>query len=280
MTTRRDTAGPAAKLIITADRDSLSADGEDVAIFALEVQDAEGRTVPITNHLVTFTVNGPARLIGTGNGDPTDQAPDKGNERKAFSGYCSALVQVAKTPGTIKIEATSPGLTAAAAEVRSQRAELRPQVSMWQRPIPKGPGVTGLWVADAEAGGGMAAQILGSPRIFTLIQEGGKITGTVEGPGGWFGGDDGPATIREGEVQGDHVSFKSGINVFDGSLKGDQLELKRTVKIPWTMPTPAKPNADAPVIGPAPDGSDPSFDMSDFGNATNNMSIVLKRSER
>jgi len=168
MTARRDTTGAAAKLVLRPDRDSLFADGEDVAMFAVEVQDANGRTMPITDNLVTFKVTGPARLIGVGNGDPTDQSPDKGTSRKAFSGYCMALVQTEKTPGAITVEVTSPGLTAASANVTSKPIELRPQVSIWQRPIPKGAGVTGLWVAVSAPGTGLAASALGSPRIFTL----------------------------------------------------------------------------------------------------------------
>jgi beta-galactosidase len=280
MAVHRDTTGPAAKLMLTPDRDSLSADGEDVAMFAVEVQDTSGRTVPITDNLVTFRVTGPARLIGVGNGNPTDQSPDKGTSRKAFSGYCMALVQTEKVPGAITIEAVSPGLTSATATVSSKQVELRPQVSVWQRPIPKGAGITGLWVAVSDPGTRIAASVLGSPHIFTLTQEGGRLTGTVEGPGGWFGGEDAPAAIVDGVVQGDHVSFKSGINVFEGSTKGGQLELKRTVNIPWSMPAPRKPDPDAPVIGPAPDGSDPSFDISDFAGVANSMSVVLRRSER
>ena len=283
MTARRDTTGPAAKLVLRPDRDSLSADGEDVAMFAVEVQDANGRTVPVTDNLVSFRITGPAKLIGVGNGDPTDQSPDKGASRKAFSGYCMALVQTVqteKTPGTITVEATSPGLTSATATASCKQVELRPQVSVWERPIPKGEGVTGLWVAASESGTGIAASVLGSPRIFTLTQKGGKLTGTVEGPGGWFGGDDAPAAIVDGVVQGDRVAFKSGINVFEGKIKGEQLELQRTVNIPWSMPTAKKQDPNAPVIGPAPDGSDPSSDISDFTNAGSSMSVVLKRSER
>jgi beta-galactosidase len=258
----------------------LSADGEDVAMFAVEVQDDNGRTVPVTDNVVTFKVTGPAKLIGVGNGDPIDQSPDKGTSRRAFSGYCMALVQTEKTPGTITVEATSKGLTAATATVSCKQIELRPQVSIWQRPIPKGAGITGLWVTVSEPGTGMVASVLGSPRIFTLTQEGGKLTGSVEGPGGWFGGDDAPAPVRDGVVEGDHVSFKSGINVFEGKIKGGELELNRTVNIPWTMPTAKKQDPNAPVIGPAPDDSDPSFDISDFTGAGSSMSVVLRRSER
>jgi beta-galactosidase len=279
MTARRDTTGAAAKLALRPDRESLSADGEDVAMFAVEVQDANGRTIPITDNLVTFTVTGPAKLIGVGNGDPTDHSPDKGTSRKAFSGYCMALVQTEKTPGTITVEATSSGLTGASATVSSKQVELRPQVSLWQRPIPKGAGITGLWDAVSDPGTGLAASALGSPRIFTLTEKGGKLTGTVEGPGGWFGGDDAPVPIHDGVVDGNHVSFKSGINAFDGKIKGAELELQRTVNIPFSLPAPQKQDPNEPVIGPAPDGSDPSIDFSDF-SGVGSMSVLLRRSER
>lgn len=279
MTTRRDTAGPAAKLVLSSDRSLLSADGEDVAMLAVEVQDASGRTVPVTDNLVSFRVTGPAKLIGVGNGDPTDQSPDKGTSRKAFSGYCMALVQSEKAAGTITVEATSPGLTGATAAINCKQAELRPQVAIWHRPIPKGTGITGLWMASSEPGAAMAASILGSPRIFTLTQVGEKLTGTVEGPGGWFGGDDAPVVIVDGVVQGDRVAFKSGINVFEGKVNGNQLELQRSVHIPFSMPEPKKGDPNGPVIGPTPDGSDPSIDFSDFGNVGQPMSLVLKRME-
>ena len=130
-------------------------------MFAVEVQDAKGRTVPITDNLVTFRVTGPGKLIGVGNGDPTDQAPDKGASRKAFSGYCMALVQSAKKAGTITVEASSPGLTSASATVSCKQAELRPQIAVWERSIPKGSGITGLWRPIPEPGLGTR----GLPRI-------------------------------------------------------------------------------------------------------------------
>ena len=93
MTAKRETTGPAAKLVMTADRQRISADGEDVAMFAVEVEDAQGRVVPITDSEVTFKVSGSGRLVGTGNGDPTNQEPDKGTSRRAFSGLCMGIVQ-------------------------------------------------------------------------------------------------------------------------------------------------------------------------------------------
>ena len=58
MTTKRETTSAAAKLVMKADRQEVSADGEDVAMFAVEVQDAQGRVVPITDNVVNFRVSG------------------------------------------------------------------------------------------------------------------------------------------------------------------------------------------------------------------------------
>src|SRR5208337_3968778 len=85
MTARRETTGDPAALALYADRADIAADGEDVAMFAVEVRDARGHIVPITDNLVTFKVIGSGKLIGVGNGDPTDQESDKGSSRKAFS---------------------------------------------------------------------------------------------------------------------------------------------------------------------------------------------------
>ena len=114
MTAKRETTGPAAKLVLRADRQEIAADGEDVAMFAVEVQDAQGRVVPVTDNEVTFKVMGPAKVIGVGNGDPTSHESDIGSSRRAFSGLCMGIVQSAKSAGSITVqvvtvEASSPG---------------------------------------------------------------------------------------------------------------------------------------------------------------------------
>jgi len=278
MTTRRDTTGPAAKMVLRADRETVSADGEDVAMFAVEAQDAQGRTVPITDNLVTFSVSGPAKIIGVGNGDPTDQSPDKGVARKAFCGYCMAVVQSEKTAGTITVEASSPGLGSDTAAIACKAVELRPQVPVWERPVPKGAGITGLWRVVPNPNAGFFESFIGSPQIFTLEQSGGKLTGTVEGPGGFFGGDGSAVPLADGAVYGDRVAFKYGFNSFEGRISGDRIELQRSVNLPFPMPAQNQQNANRPAIGPAPDGSDPSFDFS--GTLPSSLPVVLRRAER
>ena len=214
MVTKRETTGAAAKLVLTADRSEVSADGEDVAMFAVEVQDAQGRVVPITDNEVTFKVTGAGKLIGVGNGDPTDQESDKGTTRKAFSGYCMGVVQATKSSGTVTVEVTSPGLVTATATISAKSVELRPQVAVWEREIPKGAGITGLWRPAPAAGEGselLAFVTGGGTMVFTLRQDGSNLTGTVEGTGGgFFGGTDAPIPISEGKVDGDQRVVQGG----------------------------------------------------------------------
>ena len=99
MTAKRETTGSPATLVMNADRTELSADGEDVAMFSVEVHDAQGRVVPITDNQVTFAVSGGGKLIGVGNGDPTDHQSDKGTSRKAFSGSAWPLFSHRRLPG-------------------------------------------------------------------------------------------------------------------------------------------------------------------------------------
>jgi beta-galactosidase len=281
MTTRRDTTGAAAKLVLRADRGGVSADGEDVAMFAVEVQDAQGRTVPITENEVTFRVAGAGKLIGVGNGDPTDHAHDKGTSRKAFSGLCMALVQSSKAAGKITVEATSAGLASSTMTIAAKPVKLRPQVAGWEREVPSGSGVTGLWrpvLASAGPSDDFISMIVGVNTVFTLRQDGSKLTGTVEGGAGFFGGDDVPSPIVEGRVDGDRVAFKSGNSNFTGMLKGDRIELQRSVNLPWETPTPPKEEPGRPAIGPAPDGSDPSIDVS--WQMPSSIPVVLHRVER
>jgi beta-galactosidase len=278
MTAKRETTGPAATLVMTADRKELSADGVDVAMFAVAVQDAQGRVLPITDSEVTFKVSGEGKLLGTGNGDPTDHAPDKGASRKAFSGYCMAIVQSTKTAGNITVEATSPGLAPATVTIAVEGATLRPQVAVWKRDVPTGAGVTGLWrpVPAAESNP-MAAMLGGGGNmVFTLRQEGNNLAGTVEGGnGGFFGGDDVPVQVTDGKVDGNTISFKAGRSTYSGSLKGDQIELQPKTNFGFPIPKISESPGPRPAIGPPPDGSDPSINFAGFGRP--GASIVLRR---
>jgi beta-galactosidase len=260
LTTKRESTSAATKLVMKADRQEASADGEDVVMFAVEVQDAQGRVVPITDNVVNFRVSGAGKLIGVGNGDPTDHESDKATVRKAFCGHCMALVQSAKKAGSITVEAASPGLTSTSVTIAAKEVALRPQVGTWKREVPMGSGLTGLWRPIAGSGGATGLPALGNgTMLFTLRQDGNKLTGSMEGAGGGsFGGSDAGIPITDGKVDDKNVYFKAGNNTYSGTLEGDQIELQRTVELGFALPRAEEPMGPRPAVGPPPDGSDPS----------------------
>jgi beta-galactosidase len=279
---KRETAGPAAKLALTVDRPAISADGEDVAMFAVEVQDAQGRPVPTADNQVSYRVGGPGKAIGVGNGDPTNHESDKASSRKAFNGLCMALVQSTKAAGNITVEASSPGLAPASVTIGSKAVKLRPQVAVWEREVPTGTGITGLWRPAPMAAS--AVRGYGNDGIFTFRQNGGSLAGTVEAAGGRGGSGDTPTAIEDGKVEGDNVSFRAGATTYTGSVKGDTVELQRTGGVGGRRPAPATPAGPRPAIGPPPDGSDPSsgafVNGGGRGPAQTPPPLVLRRAKR
>jgi len=105
-----ETTTDPAQVSLNSDCTKLKADGCDVAVIKVAIKDAKGRIVPTANNLVTFSIEGPGKIIGTGNGNPSSHEPDKASQRMAFNGYCLVLVQSDKQAGEIKLKATSETL--------------------------------------------------------------------------------------------------------------------------------------------------------------------------
>jgi beta-galactosidase len=130
LTERRETAGPAAKLVAVPDRTKVAADGQDLSVVNVTIVDAQGRPVPTAANRVTFEVTGPGATIGVGNGDPSCHEPDRASERSAFNGLCMAIVQSKRgVAGTVTVRATAAGLEGASVELLYETAALTPIVS-------------------------------------------------------------------------------------------------------------------------------------------------------
>jgi len=74
---RVETTGAPAAVRLAPDRAAIDADGEDVAVVTVSVTDAQGRVMPVAGNEVAFELEGPGRILGVGNGDPSCHEPDK-----------------------------------------------------------------------------------------------------------------------------------------------------------------------------------------------------------
>ena len=96
---------------LTVDREFLRADGEDLAFVTVRITDKDGITIPRAEHLIRFKIDGPGWIAATDNGDPTSLISFASHERKAFNGFCLAVVRAFPgQPGTIELKAQSEGL--------------------------------------------------------------------------------------------------------------------------------------------------------------------------
>src|SRR5947207_10562053 len=82
------TAGKPAKIILTADRKNIKADGSDLSFITATITDENGNTVPDANNLIHFKIDGEGFIAGTDNGSETDLSSFKSGQHKAFNGLC------------------------------------------------------------------------------------------------------------------------------------------------------------------------------------------------
>ena len=123
---KRETTGEPVAVALVPDRPVLRADHEDVALVTMQAVDAQGRPVPTAGNKIRFRLEGPARLLGSGNGDPATREPDKVPERSLWAGLAQVLVQALDEPGTAKLIAESDGLRPATLELKLEPAPRRP----------------------------------------------------------------------------------------------------------------------------------------------------------
>lgn len=111
------TAGKPHHLIVTPNRTTLEANGDDLVYFTVQVADKDGNIVPTDTRAVRFKVDGAGTFEATANGDPTSLRPFQKPEMDLFSGAATAIARSAKTPGTLGFTVTAPGVRPATSEI-------------------------------------------------------------------------------------------------------------------------------------------------------------------
>jgi beta-galactosidase len=80
ITDKVKTTGEAVKVDLNSNQQTIQADQEDLAMVTVDTKDKNGVHVPTTNNEISFSIKGPGKIIGVGNGDPTSQEAEQFHE--------------------------------------------------------------------------------------------------------------------------------------------------------------------------------------------------------
>ena len=115
------TAGKAAAIKLTPDRNVLKADGEDLCYLNVSLTDKDGNPVPADSRLVQVKVSGAGSFKAIANGDPTCLESFQKPQMHLFSGQLTVLVQSGNEPGDITVEVSGKGVRKATVTIRTEK---------------------------------------------------------------------------------------------------------------------------------------------------------------
>jgi beta-galactosidase len=108
-----ETTGPAVELVALDDDYPAHwlADGMDLQHVKVVAVDKRGRTVQTADQEVTFSVEGPAEIVGVINGDINSEELTVGNKRRLYHGNCTLILRSKpQQKGRLVVTASAPGL--------------------------------------------------------------------------------------------------------------------------------------------------------------------------
>jgi beta-galactosidase len=112
------TAGVPARIRLIADRNTIRADGDDLAFITVRIEDSDGIPCPEADNLVHFQVAGAATLEAVDNGNAATVESFHADHRQAFNGLALLIVRSrAGQAGKIDINAVGDGLAQASIEL-------------------------------------------------------------------------------------------------------------------------------------------------------------------
>jgi beta-galactosidase len=120
LTTEIKTAGPAAALVLYADRKIIQANNQDLSFVTATIVDAAGIPLPEANNLIRFTTRGVGAVIATDNGSETNLQSFQSADRLAFHGLCLAVVRPIGKAGPIQLTARADGLPDASITIEAR----------------------------------------------------------------------------------------------------------------------------------------------------------------
>ena len=114
------TANAASQIKLSADRNLIKADGQDLSYINVQVTDENNNLHPKADNVIHFSIEGPATIAGVGNANPMSLESDQQPVRKAWQGKCLVIIKSENKPGSIILKAKARGLTQATITITSK----------------------------------------------------------------------------------------------------------------------------------------------------------------
>jgi beta-galactosidase len=118
-------AGKAKRIVLTADREKVAPDWDDLAYVSATIMDENGVLVPGAGDLITFQLKGPGIIAAVDSGDNASHEPFQAVSRRAFQGRCFAILRANAPSGRIEVSASAPGLAATPITIETGRSAMR-----------------------------------------------------------------------------------------------------------------------------------------------------------
>jgi beta-galactosidase len=114
------TAGETYTIKLTADRQTIKADGKDLSFVTVELLDKNGNLCPRAANLLFFDVIGAGKLKAVCNGDATDQTSFASKYMRTFNGKLVVTIESETNPGEITLKVSGGLLKAEEVKITTE----------------------------------------------------------------------------------------------------------------------------------------------------------------
>ena len=112
-----ETAGTVAKIRLTAEKQKLTSDGNELSYVIVELVDEQGCVVPFDDKLLKASVSGEGTLIAFGTGRPVTAENYTAGEFTSWLGKCVAVIRAGDVKGKAVLRVACDGLKTAEANI-------------------------------------------------------------------------------------------------------------------------------------------------------------------
>ncbi|MFY0653041.1 MAG: DUF4982 domain-containing protein [Cyclobacteriaceae bacterium] len=111
------TASKVTQIVLEADKDTLKSKTKDLSYISVYAQDELGVRNPNSQHLVSYSIKGPAEIIAVGSSNPKSTESFKQSKRRLFEGRGLVIIKLLDEQGLVQLTANSDGLASSSIDI-------------------------------------------------------------------------------------------------------------------------------------------------------------------